>query len=330
MLSPITQQILNISDSRDIKELRVNITLAVNSLLEIDHSELIHRLKQRNASDSPHEPTTFFAFHKTSTQGDIEKESIPLNELIANWPTEPVYSVDADKPNIIPMQMSNDAIEYLKFFSVNIDSKTIANLGALTRVYRNQCELILNAENDQLTGLSNRQAFARITTSMFSTQETASIEYHQLEQSACMAIIDLDYFKRVNDKFGHLYGDEVLLLFSRLMVSSLRSSDYIFRYGGEEFVIILNDTNTNRASTILNRLRKNAENFDYPQIGRITISVGYALMKKELGISAIMDIADIALYYSKDNGRNQVNNYHDLLDKGLIADKVADDTINIF
>ncbi len=330
MISSITQQMLKISDLRDIKELRVNITLAVSALLEIDHSELIHRLEHRSTSGSPDEPTTFFALHKTSAQGDIEKDSILQNEFISQWITEPAYSTNTDEPNIIPMKMSNDATEYLKFFCANLDSKTIANLEALTRVYRNQCELILNAENDQLTGLFNRQAFARITTAMFSTQQTASIEYHQLEQSACMAVVDLDYFKRVNDKFGHLYGDEVLLLFSRIMVNSLRNSDYIFRYGGEEFVIILNDTNASQASTILNRLREDAENFDYPQIGRITISVGYALMKKELGVSGIIDIADIALYYSKENGRNQVSNYHDLLERGLIADKVADDTINIF
>jgi diguanylate cyclase (GGDEF)-like protein len=330
MLSPITQQILKISDLRDIKALRNNITLAVNSLLDINNSELIHRLEYRNTSGSLDEPTTLYAYHKTSTNGDIEKEPIPMDELISSWPEKPSYSHVAEKPNIVPMKMHNGGVEYLKFYSDDLNAQIIADLEALTTVYCNQCELILNAEQDQLTGLYNRQAFARITAAMFSTQQTDSIEFHQLEQAACMAIVDLDHFKRVNDKFGHLYGDEVLLLFAQLMKKTLRNSDYIFRYGGEEFVIILNDTDYRQASIILNRLREEAESFDYPQIGSITISIGYALMEKELGISSIIDMADSALYFSKDNGRNQINNYYDLRDGGLIVNHPTDQTINIF
>ena len=330
MLSPITQQMLNISGLRDIKALRNNITLAVNSLLEINNSELIHRLEYRNDSGSPDEPTTLFAYHKTSAHGDIENEPIPINELISHWPEKPSYSNDADKLNIVPMKTSNEVVEYLKFYCIDLNAETIADLEALASVYCNQCELILNAEQDQLTGIYNRLAFARITTAMFSTQQTDSIEYYQLENSACMAIVDLDHFKRVNDKFGHLYGDEVLLLFAQLMKKSLRNSDYIFRYGGEEFVIILNDTDSRQAFVILNRLREDAESFYYPQIGGITISIGYAPMEKELGISGIIDMADSALYYSKDNGRNQINNYYELLDKGLVVEREEDQTISIF
>lgn len=330
MLSPTTQQMLNLSDLRDINALRINITQAVNSLLEVNNSELIHRLEYRNTSRSPNGPTTLFSYHNTSAHGDIEIQPIPLDDLTDHWPTRPYYSHTADTPNIIPMAKNKDEVEYLKFCGVDLNPETIANLEALARIYWNQCELILNAEQDQLTGLYNRQAFTRITTAMFSSQQTNSIEYHQLQSSACLAIVDLDHFKRVNDKFGHLYGDEVLLLFSQLMKKSLRNSDYIFRYGGEEFVIILNDTDTRQAFVILNRLRQEAENFDYPQIGGITISIGYAPVEREIGISGIIDIADNALYYSKDNGRNQVSNYYDLIDRGLIEAQDSDQTISIF
>jgi len=330
MLTPIVQQMLKISRLRDIKALRINITLALNTILEIDNSELIHRLEFRNSLALADEPTSFFSYHRTTLYGDIEKEPIPPSELTNDWPTTSSYADNAQQPNIVPMKTDRDVVEYLFFYTAKLDQETIANLEALISIYCNQCELILNAEQDQLTGLYNRQAFARITTAMFSTQETNSIEFHQLETSTCMAIVDLDHFKRVNDKFGHLYGDEVLLLFARLMKKSLRNSDYIFRYGGEEFVIILNDTDSRLASEVLNRLRTDAESFDYPQIGGITISIGYAPMEKELGISKIIDMADSALYFSKDNGRNQVNNYYDLVDKGLIVNQIADQSNNIF
>jgi diguanylate cyclase (GGDEF)-like protein len=227
------------------------------------------------------------------------------------------------------MKTNKDIVEYLIFYATSLKQESIASLEAIIGVYCNQCELILTAELDELTGLNNRRAFARITAAMFSTEETKSVEYYQLENSACMAIVDLDHFKRVNDKLGHIYGDEVLSLFAKMVKSSLRMSDYFFRYGGDEFIIILNDTDSQQAFEILSRLRQEAESFDYPNIESISISIGYTSMEKELGISSIMDMADSALYFSKDNGRNQVNSYHYLADRGLIVDHADDPTIRI-
>jgi len=330
MLTPITQEMLNMSSLRDIKALRLIITQAVNSILEINSSELIHRLEYRNNSASGDEPTTLFAYHKTSAHGDIEHEPIPIAELNYDWPTTPSYSDDEHQPNIVPMKTNKEIVEYLIFYAANLKAESITNLDALISIYCNQCELILSAEQDKLTGLNNRRAFARITAAMFSKQDTNSLEYHQLESSACLAIVDLDHFKRVNDKFGHLHGDKVLSLFAQMVKKSLRISDYFFRYGGEEFIIILNDTDSEQAYEILSRLRQEAESFDYPLIESISISIGYAPIEKELGISKIIDMADNALYFSKENGRNLVSSYDYLCARGLIADHSDDPTIRIF
>ncbi len=322
--APIIKQILELSRLRDIKELRNNITRAVDSILEIKTTELIHRVTYRNTSGSDDEPTTLYAYHRTSLHGNIEKEPIPFAELDYTWPMAPRFSDVAKEPNIIPMNTDQEIIEYLVFFAPNLDQQSIDNVEALVNVYCNQCELILSAEQDQLTGIYNRQAFARITAAMFSTQQTDSLEYHKLEHSACLAIVDLDHFKKVNDKFGHSLGDEVLKLFAGMVKKSLRNSDYIFRYGGEEFVIILNDTDSRRAFDILNRLRLKAESIDYPKVGTITISIGYVPLEKEVGISKSIDMADNALYFSKDNGRNMVSNYYDLRTRGLITNRTTD------
>lgn len=321
--TPIVKQILELSSLRDIKELRNNITRAVDSILEIKTTELIHRVAYRNTSGSSDEPTTLYAYHRTSLHGNIEKEPIPFAELDYTWPIAPRFSDSAREPNIIPMNTDQEINEYLVFFAPNLDQQSIDNVEALVNVYCNQCELILSAEQDQLTGIYNRQAFARITAAMFSTQQTDSLEYHKLEHSACLAIVDLDHFKKVNDKFGHSLGDEVLKLFAGMVKRSLRNSDYIFRYGGEEFVIILNDTDSRRAFDILNRLRLKAESIDYPKVGTITISIGYVPLEKEVGISKSIDMADNALYFSKDNGRNMVSNYYDLRARGLINKQAA-------
>ena len=331
MLEPIVQQMLSISDKRDIKSLRINLKLAGNSVLGITNSELIHRLEYRNSSGDPDEPTTLFAYHKTSLLGDIEKEPIPTYELRHNWPETSSFPDDVNQPNIVAMKTNNKTVEYLLFYADKLKQESIARIEALIRVYCNQCELILNAEQDQLTGLYNRQAFARITTAMFSTTKNDVIEHHRLENSAaCLAIVDLDYFKRVNDKFGHLHGDKVLSMFAQRVKNSLRISDYFFRYGGEEFIIILNDTDSEQAYEILNRLRQEAESFDYPCIESLSISIGFAPMEKELGISKIIDMADSALYFSKDNGRNLVSSYEYLYDRGLLVEHSDDPTIRIF
>ena len=321
MPSPLIQLILRISSLRDIKALRNNLTEAVDSILEIKGSELIHRIAYRNSLSSDVEPTTLYAYHKTSPHGNIEKEPIPIAELKHDWPMTADFPGVIAKPNIMPMKTDKDIVEYLKFYTPGLKTESIANLEALIEVYCNQCELILSAEQDQLTGIYNRQAFARITSAMFSTQQTDSIEYHKLENAACLAIVDLDHFKKVNDRYGHLQGDEVLVLFAQMVKISLRNSDYIFRYGGEEFVIILNDTDSRHALEILDRLRQEAENMNYPKIGKITISIGFTPLEKKIGISRTIDMDDSALYFSKGNGRNQVSSYYDLRDRGLVEDQ---------
>jgi diguanylate cyclase (GGDEF)-like protein len=142
--------------------------------------------------------------------------------------------------------------------------------------------------------------------------------------------MDIDHFKQVNDEYGHLYGDEVLLLFSRLMTKSFRHYDLLFRYGGEEFVVVLNNTDLETALTILERFRITIENYNFPQIGRKTISIGVTEISDQTMLSNVIDRADKALYYAKKNGRNQVCCYEKLVGAGLISNKTATEDIELF
>ena len=90
-----------------------------------------------------------------------------------------------------------------------------------------------------------------------------------------LAVSDIDFFKRVNDDFGHLYGDEVLLLMANIMRETFRGTDILFRFGGEEFVIVLRSTNQQGAHQALERFRITVEEYDFPQVGNVTISIGY-------------------------------------------------------
>lgn len=199
-------------------------------------------------------------------------------------------------------------------------------------LYRNYLSLLDYSERDTLTGLLNRKTFdenlSKILGHLLSSQEgDAAIaqrrRLHHDDGNHWLAVIDVDHFKRVNDQFGHLYGDEVLLLLARLMRESFRHQDRLFRFGGEEFVVVLRATSEDEVTTALERFRSTVENRDFPQVGRVTISIGYTAVHAHDSIPDIVGRADEALYFAKENGRNQVFSHELLLDTGKITPRAA-------
>ena len=130
--------------------------------------------------------------------------------------------------------------------------------------------------------------------------------------------MDIDHFKLVNDRFGHMIGDEILILVSQILNNTLRYEDLKFRFGGEEFVILLKNTNDINAYNLLERTRKSIESFSFPQIGDVTISIGFTGFDKSNLSTMVIDKADRALYYVKEHGRNQVYSYDRLLENNMI------------
>lgn len=133
-----------------------------------------------------------------------------------------------------------------------------------------------------------------------------------------MAVIDIDDFKRVNDTFGHVYGDEVLILLARLMKSCFRTNDQLYRFGGEEFVVITKCQNLDNAHFVFERLRQTIEVYNFPQIGRVTVSIGVVQLQTGTLATALFDQADQALYHVKEHGKNQVEFYQELVNSELI------------
>jgi diguanylate cyclase (GGDEF)-like protein len=160
------------------------------------------------------------------------------------------------------------------------------------------------ATHDALTGLLNREEILRIL-----KHELSRAKREEGKVSAIM--VDLDHFKQVNDTYGHLAGDAVLRLSTRRMAVLLRSYDYIGRYGGEEFIIVLPGCDRESATAFAERLRLciGGEPMDIPE-GKlsVTISLGVATSTpdKRYDVDALIQIADLAMYRAKGNGRNRV------------------------
>ncbi|WP_455198009.1 GGDEF domain-containing protein [Kaarinaea lacus] len=156
------------------------------------------------------------------------------------------------------------------------------------------------AQKDGLTGVCNRAAFDEVL-----SREVELALRH--DRSLGMIIIDIDHFKSINDTYGHSVGDCLLRKLTKCAAQTIRHSDQLFRYGGEEFVVLLPETNTRGVKRLAERIRRNIENLEPVcednQI-RMTASLGYATLQYDENEADFFSRADKALYEAKEAGRN--------------------------
>ena len=171
---------------------------------------------------------------------------------------------------------------------------------------------------DPLTRILNRQSFDQVTSKLsYNAQPT---RYNGTEVAfKAIAMLDIDKFKSINDNYGHAIGDETLVLFVQTIRSVLRQEDLFFRYGGEEFVILVrNSNNSEQVFRALERCRQAIQARRFPQVGEVTVSIGFAELAQNSDVTNVLSQADKALYYIKNNNRNQVKSYEWLLERGLL------------
>jgi diguanylate cyclase (GGDEF)-like protein len=160
------------------------------------------------------------------------------------------------------------------------------------------------AELDELTGSFNRRCIMRMLDDEISRA-------HRINTPCSIALIDLDWFKRINDAYGHPTGDEVLRTFAITVFANIRNIDRFGRYGGEEFLLVLPDTENDAAIRMLDRLRAIIADLDWSAFSpgmRVTISAGVATLRPDETEDLFLARADSALYAAKANGRNRIAN----------------------
>ncbi len=191
-------------------------------------------------------------------------------------------------------------------------------------MFSNYYALLDISQRDRLTGLLNRQAlennFERIWTAMArpdAYQERSDGRRSAQADTFWLAVIDIDHFKMINDTHGHMIGDEALLLVARLMQNTFRTSDLLYRYGGEEFVAIVTAGNEAIARNIFERVRLAIEAHSFPRVGKITISIGYAEIDPDVLPVEVLGRADRSLYQAKKDGRNRVYDFEELVRSGI-------------
>ncbi|MEW8030333.1 MAG: GGDEF domain-containing protein [Candidatus Thiodiazotropha sp.] len=206
--------------------------------------------------------------------------------------------------NVLDTALGHISISRTKRYK-KIEIQQIENLlAALLYPLRNALlyrAAIQSAFIDSLTGIKNRSAFDE--------NFSRDIEFNRRKLSdLSLLVLDIDFFKKINDHYGHAVGDLVLKEIATTVERTIRSSDALYRYGGEEFVVVLNDTNIAGAQLLAKRIRRNVENLRIKSLKdiRITLSVGVSAMAEQDSPESLFERADAALYQAKQNGRNQV------------------------
>jgi diguanylate cyclase (GGDEF)-like protein len=275
--------LINYNDLKNIKNSIIFFDYFSENIFEINNDSNIYSFilpKQEIKKLYPFSKSHFFYFIEIEHINDSEILNLHLNLIFRNFEILNNYRHKLE-------QMEN------KIFDLAF---------ATTNVLQKKEEIEQIAIKDGLTHLYNHAYFKEQLNKIFNTAKRESLHF-------CVAILDLDFFKKVNDEFGHLAGDGVLKEFANIIQRNVRQNDIVARYGGEEFAIIFPNSNCEACNSILKRIRESINKHKFKAENKeffVTFSAGIAeFSKKFKDIHAMLHSADQALYKSKNSGRNK-------------------------
>lgn len=230
--------------------------------------------------------------HKTFSS---EKEYFDLIKVKGCWEGEIDFARDCDGNGVCeaiakPLEIKEDSSDPVLFFVFLHD---------ITEQKRLTNELELLAMTDKLT-----QTYNRLRCDQIIKRELERAVRSDLPLAIIM--IDIDHFKKINDDFGHLVGDQTLKAVAGIIKLNIREIDYLIRWGGEEFLLIAPDTDLQQSKAFAEKLRKAVRSVEYQHAKKVTASFGVTILKKDDTEKSLLKRADDALYLAKENGRDRV------------------------
>jgi diguanylate cyclase (GGDEF)-like protein len=237
--------------------------------------------------------------------GGLDLTKVIKKDNVADVIVMTGYSDDYSYEEAINIGASDFVIKPVRLEELLLRLKRVLKERELTKERVRMMEKLQKlAVTDGLTKLYNSRSF-------YSQLETEVDRFNRYKHPLALLLLDLDHFKDYNDTYGHLEGDKILVRFSQIIKSCLRANDTAYRYGGEEFTVILPETGAEEARTVAQRIRAalEAERF-YPvdsKEAKITISIGVTEYQAKEELSTFIQRADRAMYRSKRKGRNMVS-----------------------
>lgn len=340
-MSRVIDQLAEITGFRDRDSVDATLVVALRDLLapelvaiyrlvgEQGGRRWLTRARLGQGDVSPSADGLWVALGTLPAEADLPHRQLALASQ------QPVAVPGALHLLVFALSSDHDAASVLEISSKQpLDSAARRTLTSILRIYRNFQALLDYSEHDTLTGLLNRKTFdegfyklaaqqAMLPEAALPPDERRLSPMAPGQHFICLA--DIDHFKQVNDQFGHLIGDEVLLLLSRLMRASFRFGDRLYRFGGEEFVVLMRCASAANAGHVLERLRARVAAYAFPQVGSLTISVGFTSLLPGDTPARAFERADRAVYWAKGHGRNQVCSFAALVERGDLADEPSTD-----
>ncbi|MDD2976440.1 GGDEF domain-containing protein [Aquabacterium sp.] len=262
--------------------------------------------------------------------------AFPLRQLVldsrlleqAELPTASLIDPTQRFVTVLPLMVELGLPGVLEVMSDKpLAMESLKPIQTLLKVFANFQNLLESSQRDSLTGLLNRQTFD--ATFLKASMPSQPDPGHNGERRSSPAtgywlgVVDIDLFKLVNDRFGHLIGDEVLVLVARIMRQSFRHYDRLYRFGGEEFVVLLRGGTEDDAQQAYERFRRNVETYVFPQVNKVTISLGFTEVMHNDTPSVAFSRADQGVYQATHQGRNQVLCYEALVRDGVLKTEAA-------
>jgi diguanylate cyclase (GGDEF)-like protein len=275
-----------------------------------------------------------FSIHAGGPASD-DPALAPLWQCMDRQRSHADAGVDGSHRLFVPILHEGRALGALQLEGEAPLEGALALAEGFARIYANYTTLLGESERDKLTGLYNRRTFERHLQRLFRHPPVALAPHERRQPrtgapGVWLAIFDIDHFKRINDTYGHIYGDEVILLLAQQMRTCFRRSDVLFRFGGEEFVVLLTGHDECEVRTALERFRRHLAGHPFPQVGHVSVSVGYTRASMGEYPETVIDRADKALYYAKAHGRNRTHGYEDLVGQGALAAEAVSGSIDLF
>ncbi len=238
-------------------------------------------------------------YHLPETWKVYSTFNSPPHDHIRSWLGVPLI---AQERTIGLLAIDSSEANHFTEENINLAEKFASQVAVVLENARLFKETQTQAITDALTGVYNRRGLHQLGD--FELRRA-----RRINRSFCIMIFDIDHFKRINDHYGHKAGDQVLQKLAEQCQKTSRTVDLISRYGGEEFVILLPETNLESACRVAERLRQSIMNEPFPTDAgalRITISIGVAEAREIDTLHTLIERADVALYKAKETGRNRV------------------------
>lgn len=213
----------------------------------------------------------------------------------------------------------------------------------LHHIYRNMYTLLAYSDRDALTGLLNRKSLDDTFYSAVLEELDGVLDdkgrneaaagkerRHRVPPNYWLGTVVIDNFHLLNDRHGHLIMEEVTLLVARIMNGTFRAHDRLYRFGGEQFAVLFHCPEESLALGAFERLRANVERYNFPQVGRVTISAGFTRVLADDSPSTALERTEQAIDFAQKNGRNTVCSHLDLVRRGLFGETARTGSVDVF